>query len=258
MLKLQLHTRTYARTHTPMAWVLVYLVALWCCMCRSMVGVARPKQRRRGNAAKEPPPKQPRADPEFDAAKRACLVVGLRATVRSLERGVLCAGVLCLSTCPILLQQHVLTLVAVREIPFIALHDLSPTLAPLLGVSSVAALGFTASGPTHFPQLLDTLQREAPAVHLPWLCTRHHSRPARKEGAGSTQESGWSDTPSKDENYTGGQGKTSSKGERHSGGWGTGIAGTSRSVPSPLYCAATLTKVPTTPNARKMKRRRKK
>lgn len=239
---------THARTHACL-WVSVcpVAVAVWCCMRRSMVGVARPKQRRRGDAAKEPSPKRPRADPEFDAAKRACLVVGLRATIRSLERGALCAGVLCLSTCPILLQQHLLTLVAVREIPFIALHDLSPTLAPLLGVSSVAALGFAASAPTHFPQLLDTLQREAPAVHLQWLCSPHHSRPAHEEGTGSIRESGWSDTPS--------------KGENCSGGRGTGIAGspgTSRSGPSPLYYEASLTKVPTTPNNRKVKRRRRK
>lgn len=201
-------------------------------VCRSMVGVARPKQRR-DIAGKEPSPKRPRADTEFDSAKRGCLVVGLRATIRHLERGALCAGLLCLSTCPLLLQQQLLTLVAVREIPFVALHDLSPALAPLLGVSSVAALGLTAAAPTHFPHLLDTLHREAPAVRLPWLCA-HHSQQALKGGTGSIQERRRDDTPS--------------KGKDHSGG---------RSGPSPVYCAATLTKVPTAPNPRKVKRRTK-
>ena len=211
-----------------------------------MVGVARPKRRRRDRAAAEEPcPKRPRDDAGFDTAKRACLVVGLRATVRGLERGALCAGLLCLSTCPLLLQQHLLTLVAVREIPFIALHDLSPTLAPLLGVSSVAALGFTPTAPTHFPQLLDTLQREAPAMHLPWICAQHHSQQAH-EVAGSIQESGRGNTPSLDEECSGGQGNTPSKIEGCSDG---------RRGPSAVYREATITKVRTTPNTRKVKRR---
>lgn len=168
--------------------------------------------------------------------------------MRSLERGALCAGLLCLSTCPLLLQQHLLTLVAVREIPFIALHDLSPTLAPLLGVSSVAALGFTPTAPTHFPQLLDTLQREAPTVHLPWICAQHHSQQAH-EGAGSIQESGWGGTPSLDKGCSGGQGNTPSK----VGGCSGGQRG-----PCAAYCEAIITKIPTTPNTRKVKRRRNK
>ena len=229
-------TALFSRTHAlAQLWTISCSIHPLCTarVCRSMVGVARPKQRR-DIAEKEPSPKRPRADTEFDSAKRGCLVVGLRATIRHLERGALCAGLLCLSTCPLLLQQQLLTLVAVREIPFVALHDLSPALAPLLGMSSVAALGLTAAAPTHFPHLLDTLHREAPAVQLPWLCAHHHSQQALKEGTGSIQERRQDDTPS--------------KGKDRSGG---------RSGPSPVYCVATLTKVPTAPNPRKVKRRTK-
>lgn len=234
------------------------------------MGVARPKQGRRDNSAEEPSPKRPRGAPEheFDAAKRACLVVGLKATMRSLERGALGAGVLCLSTCPILLQQHLLTLVAVREVPFIALHDLSPTLAPLVGVSSVAALGFTHAAPAHFSQLLEVLQREAPSVHLPWLCASRRG-PADKDSTGSVQEGRRGCTPSR----SGGQGSTPSKsGGRgstpsRSGGRGStpsrsgvGLASSPGMPigPSSVYYEASITKVPTAPNTRKVKKRRKK
>ena len=254
-----------APTHAPANSCVHDMCVSLCALhlCRSMVGVARPKQGRRVSSAGEPSPKKPRCAPEheFDAAKRDCLVVGLKATMRNLERGLLCAGVVCLSTCPVPLQQHLLTLVAVREVPFVAVHDLSPALAPLLGVSSVAALGFTHMAHTHFSQLLEVLQREAPPVHLPWI-SASKKQPVDKDSAGGVQESGRGSTPSK----SGGRGSTPSK----SGGWsstpsksGGGGAGLAccpsvSSGPCPVYYEASITKVPTAPNTRKVKKRQRK
>lgn len=73
--------------------------------------------------------------------KRAQLVVGTNAVTRSLEEGSLRVGVVCLTAKPALVHQHLLQLAASRRVPMAALPNLSPTIAPLLGVKSSLAIG---------------------------------------------------------------------------------------------------------------------
>ena len=135
------------------------------------------------DSGREPPPKKKKnssyeQDASFDADKRNSLCVGLKETVRTLEKGNLIAGVICLSTCPIELQTWLLGLVAVRRgIPFIGLHDVSPTLARLLNVTTVMALGFKKDASLHFPTLCSLLAEKSPPIDFPWLRAKHTMEP---------------------------------------------------------------------------------
>ena len=73
--------------------------------------------------------------------KRAQLVVGTNAVTRCLEEGSLRVGVVCLTAKPALLHQHMLQLAATRHVPMAAVPNLSPTIAPLLGMKSTLAIG---------------------------------------------------------------------------------------------------------------------
>lgn len=76
-----------------------------------------------------------------DNGKKAQLVVGTNAVTRSLEEGSLRVGVVCLTAKPALLHRHMLQLAATRQVPMAALPNLSPTIAPLLGMKSSLAIG---------------------------------------------------------------------------------------------------------------------
>lgn len=114
----------------------------------------------------------------YDARKRGSLCVGLKETIRSLEKGRLVAGIVCLSTCPSELQTWLLGLVAVRRgISFVGLHDASPLLAKLLNVTTVLALGFKENAVEHFPELCHLLKDKVPSVDIPWLRAKHTQEP---------------------------------------------------------------------------------
>ena len=76
-----------------------------------------------------------------DHGKRAQLVVGTNAVTRCLEEGSLRVGVVCLTAKPALLHRHMLQLAATRRVPMAAIPNLSPTIAPLLGMKSSLAIG---------------------------------------------------------------------------------------------------------------------
>lgn len=78
---------------------------------------------------------------EEQLAKRSQIVVGLNEVTKMLERGNLRAGLVCLSAKPSLMHQHVLVLSASRGVPCAALHGVSETVAPALGLNSALAIG---------------------------------------------------------------------------------------------------------------------
>ena len=74
-------------------------------------------------------------------ARKTQLVLGTNAFTRCLEEGNMRVGVVCLSAKPALLHKHLLQLSAVRRVPVAALPNLSPSIAPLLGLKSTLAIG---------------------------------------------------------------------------------------------------------------------
>ena len=79
--------------------------------------------------------------PLHSSGKRSQLVIGTNALTRCLEQGTLRVGVVCLTARPALLHKHLLQLSATRCVPMAALPNLSPTIAPLLGLKSCLAIG---------------------------------------------------------------------------------------------------------------------
>ena len=147
--------------------------------------MARPKKRGNIQSAPEPPAKKPKKEEQnFDAEKRNALCIGFRETMRGLESDSLSAGLVCLSTCPLLLQQQLLMLVAFKGIPFIGCHDISHILGNLLRVKSVTAVGFKLPAKKHFSLLLSFISKVAPPVVLPWLSTHV----GHLEGSSSSQD----------------------------------------------------------------------
>lgn len=74
-------------------------------------------------------------------SRKSQLVVGTNAVTRCLEEGALRVGVVCLTAKPALVHRHILQLAATRRVPVAALPNLSPTIAPLLGLKSTLAIG---------------------------------------------------------------------------------------------------------------------
>ena len=77
------------------------------------------------------------------SGKKSQMIVGVNCVTRSLERGELCAGLVCLSAKPALVTRHIMMLAATRSVPFAALPNLSQKVVELLGdIRSALAIGF--------------------------------------------------------------------------------------------------------------------
>ena len=84
---------------------------------------------------------------------RSQLTIGLGSSTRCLEKDQLRLVIVDRST-PTLLHRHLIQLAAVRQCPAVAANRLSQTLASLLGMRSLVAIGFKVleSSQTEIPQ----------------------------------------------------------------------------------------------------------
>ena len=83
----------------------------------------------------------PSATDSTEAVKRSQIVVGVNQVTKSLERGLLRAVVVCLSVKPALLHEHIQILSSTRGVPSVAVHGMSDTVAPVLGLKTTMAIG---------------------------------------------------------------------------------------------------------------------
>ena len=98
------------------------------------------------------------AEPLPCDSKKSQLVVGTNALTRCLEQGTLRVGVVCLTAKPALLHTHILQLSASRCVPVAALPSLSPTIAPLLNMKSILAIGVKVCS--------SAVQRSSKYIHI--------------------------------------------------------------------------------------------
>lgn len=100
------------------------------------------------------------AEPLPCDSKKLQLVLGTNALTRCLEQGTLRVGVVCLTAKPALFHKHILQLSASRCVPVVALPSLSPTIAPLLNMKSVLAIGVkVCSLAQHFPSSCNSVKK---------------------------------------------------------------------------------------------------
>ncbi|XP_033637497.1 ribonuclease P protein subunit p38-like [Asterias rubens] len=106
------------------------------------------------------------------AALRSQLALGLNEVTRSLERGELRLALVCRSAQPALMTNHLMALSATRNIPVACVYHLSDSLAPILQLKVIMAIGFKKlndGDPNTFGALVNSIIEITPPVDIPWL-----------------------------------------------------------------------------------------
>ncbi|XP_026537173.1 ribonuclease P protein subunit p38 [Notechis scutatus] len=109
-----------------------------------------------------------------DMQIRNQLAIGINEVTRALEKNELCLVLVCKSAKPALLTSHLIPLSASRAIPAGQVPRLSETLAPVLGLTSVLALGFKRTADV-FAKVLEVIIPRIPSLDLPWI--QHGTEP---------------------------------------------------------------------------------
>ncbi|XP_070585395.1 ribonuclease P protein subunit p38 isoform X1 [Erythrolamprus reginae] len=110
----------------------------------------------------------PKARGWSDVQIRNQLAIGINEVTRALEKNELCLVLVCKSAKPALLTSHLIPLSASRAIPAGQVPRLSETLAPVLGLTSVLALGFKRTADV-FAKVLEVIIPRIPSLDLPWI-----------------------------------------------------------------------------------------
>ncbi|ETE61508.1 Ribonuclease P protein subunit p38, partial [Ophiophagus hannah] len=116
----------------------------------------------------------PKAHGWSDMQIRNQLAIGINEVTRALEKNELCLVLVCKSAKPALLTSHLISLSASRAIPAGQVPRLSETLAPVLGLTSVLALGFKRTADV-FAKVLEVIIPRIPSLDLPWM--QHGTEP---------------------------------------------------------------------------------
>ncbi|XP_070537822.1 ribonuclease P protein subunit p38-like [Ptychodera flava] len=117
--------------------------------------------------------KDPESEKKAEYSKlRSQLLFGINEVTKGLERSQLRLVMVCRSAKPELLITHLIPLCVSRQTPGICLSSLSNTLAPILGFTSLLAIGFKQvedEDKSVFGSLVDLVIEKAPSLTVPWL-----------------------------------------------------------------------------------------
>ncbi|XP_048240886.1 uncharacterized protein LOC125374135 [Haliotis rufescens] len=103
---------------------------------------------------------------------RSQIVCGVREVTRGLEKDDLDLIIVCRSTKPSLITKHLIPLAASRGCPALCIPEFNSKISPLLGVTSVVALGFkkvAAGSESSFHEFVTYSKSKAPPINTPWL-----------------------------------------------------------------------------------------
>ncbi|NXD15971.1 RPP38 protein, partial [Nothocercus nigrocapillus] len=129
---------------------------------------------RKGDTASSELPKEKetegsRAEPGWsDLNIRRQLAIGINEVTKALERKELILLLVCKSAKPDMITSHLIHLSASRATPAGQVPRLSETIAPLLGLSSVLALGFKRQS-DKFTEVVEAIIPKIPALEVPWI-----------------------------------------------------------------------------------------
>ncbi|XP_074840883.1 ribonuclease P protein subunit p38 [Carettochelys insculpta] len=101
---------------------------------------------------------------------RKQLAIGINEVTRSLEKNELLLVLVCKSAKPTMITMHLIQLSASREVPAGQVPRLSESIAPVLGLTSVLALGFKKKSDT-FTEVVEAIIPRIPSLDVPWI---HH------------------------------------------------------------------------------------
>ncbi|NXT83356.1 RPP38 protein, partial [Zapornia atra] len=106
-----------------------------------------------------------------DISIRRQLAVGINEVTKALERNELLLLLVCKSAKPAMITSHLIQLSASRATPAGQVPCLSETVAPLLGLTSILALGFKKQSDT-FTEAIDAIIPKIPPLEVPWFQCR--------------------------------------------------------------------------------------
>ncbi|XP_038653890.1 ribonuclease P protein subunit p38 [Scyliorhinus canicula] len=98
---------------------------------------------------------------------RKQLAIGINEVTRALEKHTLCLALVCKSVKP-LMTQHLIQLSVSREVPACQVPRLSETVAPVLGLKSILALGFKKNAEA-FIETVNAITSQVPPLNVSWL-----------------------------------------------------------------------------------------
>ncbi|XP_025871933.1 ribonuclease P protein subunit p38 [Vulpes vulpes] len=99
---------------------------------------------------------------------RRQLAIGVNEVTRALERNGLLLVLVCKSAKPAIITSHLIQLSSSRSVPACQVPRLSETLAPVIGLKCVLALGFRKDT-TAFVEEVKAIIPRVPSLHVPWL-----------------------------------------------------------------------------------------
>ncbi|XP_009673204.2 ribonuclease P protein subunit p38 isoform X1 [Struthio camelus] len=99
---------------------------------------------------------------------RRQLAIGVNEVTKALEKNELILLLVCKSAKPDMITSHLIPLSASRATPAGQVPRLSETIAPLLGLTSVLALGFKRQS-DKFTEVVEAIIPKIPALEVPWI-----------------------------------------------------------------------------------------
>ncbi|NWJ04358.1 RPP38 protein, partial [Crypturellus undulatus] len=129
---------------------------------------------RKGDIASSELPKEKetegsRPEPGWsDLNIRRQLAIGINEVTKALEKNEVILTLVCKSAKPDMITSHLIPLSASRATPAGQVPRLSETVAPLLGLSSVLALGFKRQS-DKFTEVVEAIIPKIPALEVPWI-----------------------------------------------------------------------------------------
>ncbi|XP_054670890.1 ribonuclease P protein subunit p38 isoform X2 [Grus americana] len=103
-----------------------------------------------------------------DTSIRRQLAIGVNEVTKALEKNELLLLLVCKSAKPAMITSHLIQLSASRATPAGQVPRLSETLAPLLGLTSILALGFKKQS-DKFTEAIEAIVPKIPALEVPWF-----------------------------------------------------------------------------------------
>ncbi|NXC26764.1 RPP38 protein, partial [Campylorhamphus procurvoides] len=103
-----------------------------------------------------------------DISIRRQLAIGINEVTKALEKNELLLLLVCKSAKPAMITSHLIELSASRATPAGQVPRLSETVAPLLGLTSILALGFKKQS-DKFTETIESIIPKIPALEVPWF-----------------------------------------------------------------------------------------
>ncbi|XP_009877276.1 PREDICTED: ribonuclease P protein subunit p38 [Apaloderma vittatum] len=103
-----------------------------------------------------------------DISIRRQLAIGVNEVTKALEKNELRLLLVCKSAKPAMITSHLIQLSASRATPAGQVPRLSETVAPLLGLTSILALGFKKAS-DKFTEAIEAIIPKIPALDVPWF-----------------------------------------------------------------------------------------